>query len=179
MLRNEISDAEFEAAWNNSDNRNIIYKVTSGYSNVLSADDLECCAMQAMWRCLKSHDPSYNQKFITSLYRFVCWECNRELQKQLGSPTKRAHVVEPIYEDSCSYEAEEQNNLYNPFNVDIKHIKAHIKYLANEERRVVSQYFFKYMTQKEIGEKNGYSKETARKKISRAVARLKELCGEK
>ena len=87
MKDKKISDKEFEEAYKNTDNRNMIRMVCASFSNTLSSDILESCGMLALWKCLRSHDEKYGQKFTSSLYRFVRWECIRELVSHNRKPT--------------------------------------------------------------------------------------------
>jgi len=179
--RRAISDTEFNEALANSDNANIIKAVTQRYCGVLSSDDLRACGLHALWRCLQYHDPSYGQKFTTSLHRFTDWECKRELRKQRGGKTKRAVVIVPLYEQSVETLHENQdflgNNLYNPLNEELEHVRERMGQLPFDwQRQVVEQYYFKHMTMEQIGRANGYSKEAARQKINKALTCLRRLC---
>ena len=94
MKDKKISDREFEEAYKNPDNRNMIRMVCSSFSNTLSPDILESCGMLALWKCLRSHDEKYGQNFTSSLYRFVRWECIRELVSHNRKPTLTQETTE-------------------------------------------------------------------------------------
>ena len=77
----EITDDDFEAAYNDKHNKSIIKAATKKYSSILSEDIQASCGMHGLWRCMQNHDPSYGRKFTTSLYIHVDWECKRELSR--------------------------------------------------------------------------------------------------
>jgi DNA-directed RNA polymerase specialized sigma24 family protein len=183
--RRAISNQEFEKALLNSDNANIIKAVTQRFLGVLSSEDLKACGLQALWRCLQYHQDRFGQKFTTSLHRLTDWECKRELRKQRGGKIngkiKRAAVIVPLYDQAVFVFPEDEdflgNNLYNPLNEDLEHIRERMKHLPFEwQRKVVEQYYFRHMTMEQIGKANGYSKEAARQKLKKTMVLLRRLC---
>ena len=51
-----------------------------------------------------------------------------------------------------------------------------IETLPNKLSKVIKQKFFYSMTMEEIGRKNHYSRETARRNVKRGLEKLKEIC---
>lgn len=83
--KRKISNEEFETAYSNIDNKKIINSFLKKYSNVLSYEDIYSCGMIALWKCLQLHDNT-KQKFTTSLYRFMTWECMQNIVKNNKKP---------------------------------------------------------------------------------------------
>ena len=101
-MKKDISDIEFQQAFGDKNNVNIIKKVTLRYSKVIQEDDLISCGIHALWRALRSHDAKYGQKFTTSLYRFCEWECKRELRKKNNKNKYKYHIVD--FQRACHSE---------------------------------------------------------------------------
>ena len=78
-MKQHVTDEQFEIAYDNQDNKNIIKAVTKKYANKLSTDSQRTCGMYGLWRCIQNHDDKYGRKFTTSLFIHVDWECKREL----------------------------------------------------------------------------------------------------
>lgn len=173
LKRRSISDDEFRIASENSDNMNVQLAVCRRYFGVMSAEDLRACSLHALWRCLQYHDPKYGQKFTTSLHRFTAWEIQRELRKQKGSKAQQNMAMVPLYGTEGELAKEE--------NVSRKDMVDHIRQRATLlpyawQRKVVDQYYFQHLTMEQIGRRNGYSKESARQKVRKAMAELRQLC---
>lgn len=81
VKKKQIPNIEFETAYQNIDNKKIINSFYKKYRKRLSVDEIKSCGLIALWKCLQCHDSS-KQKFTTSLYRFMTWECLQELKKK-------------------------------------------------------------------------------------------------
>ena len=160
MKDKKISDKEFEEAYKNTDNRNMIRMVCASFSNTLSSDILESCGMLALWKCLRSHDEKYGQKFTSSLYRFVRWECIRELVSHNRKPTLTQETTED-FED---------------FNAENDEIMEFVNLLSPNQREIIYLRFYENCTFAEIGQKQGYTKQAARQNVNKSISRLRELC---
>jgi len=153
-----VSNEEFETAYNNQDNKNIINAVTKKYSNKLSKDTQKSCGLHGLWRCIQSHDDSYGRKFTTSLFIHVDWECKREISNinrkktgQLGDSDE--DVVSPIPSGEVSEILDS---------------------LPENQKQIMFQRFYENRTLEEIGKSQGYSKEAARQNINKIISRLRE-----
>jgi len=190
--RRAVSDAEFERALYGvagdeaslraaADNRNVIKGVLRKYGKQLAKDDLHTCGLNALWRTLQYHQDKYNQKFTTSLHRFTDWECKRELRKKRGG-RGRVKPVEVPYADMLNIAARDNSNSSfriggcDPADDDLRHVTECIDLLDDDlQREVIRAYYFEHLTMEQIGKRNGYSKETARKNLRAAVDALREL----
>jgi RNA polymerase sigma factor (sigma-70 family) len=162
----EVTDQQIRDALNVEDNRNIMRKVTSKYAAMIGVDDLYTCSLHALWRTLQCHDPSYNQKFTTSLFRFCEWECQRELRKKR---TKVLSMTVPLEQASQSEIGQE----ILP-SVDDEWVREAIDQLDEEDRKIVQFYFIENHSLREVSAKFGLSKQAARKRKTEAMQKLKE-----
>ncbi len=156
-----ISEIEFNQAYKNSDNQNIIYSVLKKYSNILDADTLKTCGLNALVRCLESHSDEYKTKFTSSLYKFTMWECDRERVKleKHQSRMKSVELFDII--DDTGREA----SIFD----DIEDV------LPQEQVSIVKMRFEESCTLEEIGKRFGYTKESARQKLATALNTLREV----
>lgn len=165
MKKRHVSDEEFYRAYRIPDNRAIIRSVLRRYANSLPQEDLDSCGMHGLWRALMYHRDSFGQKFTTSLHRFVVWEVRRELRRV---NTKKLKSTVSLGSHDYVDENSEENE--NWFFVDS------ISVLPNEDQRsILWMYYVDGLTLEQIGNKNGYSKETARQKIGKAIRTLREF----
>lgn len=164
-MRNVTSE-QIEEALKVEDNRNIMRKVTSRYTAFLHPDDLYTCSLNALWRTLQCHDPSYNQKFTTSLFRFCEWECKRELRR---NSTKVLSMTVPLEQAGQSDVGEEGFPT-----VDDEWIREAIDQLDEEDREIVQYYFLESHSLREVSARFGWSKQMARKRKNEAMKKLKE-----
>lgn len=166
LTKREISDEEFARAFRDRDNVGIIRGVTQSFTQ-LGQDERDSCALNGLWRTLMYHQDGKGNKFTTSLHRFVRWECQRALsrQKKAPPPLPSVNIPDPSY----SQEQTEREDT-------LSHIRDRLLSLPEPLRVAVEDYYFNNMTMQAIGNKHGYSKESARLKIRRGLALLKEAC---
>ena len=158
MKKTLVTNEEFEKAYGNQDNKNIIRSATKKYSKTLSDDERERCGMHGLWRCIQSHDPKYKRKFTTSLFIHVDWECKREIA-QINRRTD-LHLGNLDKEISESY--------------PLGHFDDIVGELPEKEKSLIYQRFYENKTLEEIGRSQGYSKEAARQNINKIIIDLKK-----
>ena len=157
-----VTDAEFEKAYKNQDNKNIIKAATKKYSSRLSQDAQKTCGLHGLWRCIKNHDDKYGRKFTTSLFIHVDWECKREIGALSRKP--------------LSFLGEFDNEIaFTPASGEISDI---LETLSEKQRQIIHQRFYENRTLEEIGKKQGYSKEAARQNINKILSKLRETSDE-
>lgn len=197
ISRKEVTDEQLRDAYYGgsspesqqtaSDNRGILHSVSSKFvrTGQLDEDEASACEMNALWRCLSYHDDSHGQKFTTSLYRFIEWECRRERsnKKKKAERHKMERSVLPLIarhavdeHDSWGSSDTRECDL-----VEAISRKEEILTKLDElpyawQRTIIRQYYLQGMTHEQIGFHNGgYSKETARLKLDQALRELKLL----
>tara|TARA_R110002020_G_C16109899_1_gene759446 strand:+ start:306 stop:797 length:492 start_codon:yes stop_codon:yes gene_type:complete len=159
-----IGNKEFDEASKDRNNINILNKACSRYIKSIPADELERCKLIALWEALKAFDPEKGGKFTSFLYKRADWEC----KKQLYAINKHSKSIE--YQDNyCVSHARY---------VEIAEMKDLLQKLHPRLRTVIKQRFFDNLTMEEIGKKNNYSRETARRYILSALEKLKEYTSE-
>lgn len=182
--RRVVTDDEYRAAYHGvrgdpesmraaANNRGIIRGVLRVYSGRLSEDELDSCGCKALWRCLQYHSDDYGQKFTTSLHRFAHWECQRELRSLRGSKNKPAEWANSKFDDA----PDEAGIIRAGREAVAQYANECLDLLPHDWQRVViRQYYIEGMTMEEVGSANGYSKETARQRLRRALDALRDVC---
>lgn len=166
-----ITNAEFEAAYRNQDNKNVIKSVLDGYASQIDPHDLESCGMAALWRALAKHNPNApskkdpsrpcHQKFTTTLYRYTNWACKRQLEKDRRFANQKTLPSDMVADlDS---------------NPAILHLRDCVESLPDQDRTLIQQRYYDRMTFDEIGQANGFSRGMARQRTMKAFAMLRSL----
>jgi RNA polymerase sigma factor (sigma-70 family) len=159
-----ISNSEFEAAYENIDNQKIMRSVCKKYKTFLSSDVLHTCRLHGLWKCLIYHKKNdSNIKFTTSLFNYVKWECQKEIQKYVKS-----RKISSLNADSCILPIENTSQ--------IDHVKECLYKLQPYEQTLIKNRYFDGMTLKEISLQQNIAKETVRQRINKAVKKLKKIC---
>tara|TARA_Y100000296_G_C5152468_1_gene247183 strand:- start:1083 stop:1550 length:468 start_codon:yes stop_codon:yes gene_type:complete len=137
-----------DEAVKNIDYKKIMDKVCSKYNRFVDADELSSLRMLTLWDCLKKFDISRNVKFTSYLYQQLTYAIKNHLKKK-----KR-----------------EFTNI--PFDVSkdpVENINVILIDFPPEYRNLLKQKYISRMTMTEIGLANGYSRETARRKVNKAI----------
>jgi|TARA_Y100000004_G_scaffold30090_1_gene31301 RNA polymerase sigma factor (sigma-70 family) len=149
---------KFDEKWNDSNVRNIMNKVSNRYKNNIDFDDIESIQMNTLWRCIEKYDETRGTKFTSYLYQQLSYAFKNKIKK------KR---VEFNVDDFDKMDGNHINKLEV---IDI------INGLEPETANILEQRFYENMTMKEIGRRNGYSRETARRKLKNAIKTCKMIC---
>lgn len=161
----DINASTKELTQEQKDNRNIIYRVTNKYRKYFDKEELLTFGLNAMWRTLQSHIEGKGNKFTTSLWTFTQWECNRQYKNKIKK--KNTIVTVPI--KNLDMEAAAPNP-------DAEFLREKLAKLPELDIAVLTEYYLQGYTMQEIGDKHGYSKEAARQKIKKALAKLNKIC---
>ena len=130
------------------DYKKIMDKVCSKYNRFVDADDLSSLRMLTLWDCLKKFDTSRNVKFTSYLFQQLTYAIKNHLKKK-----KREFTNIPF--DVAKEPIENVNVILIDF--------------PPEYRNLLKQKYISRMTMTEIGLANGYSRETARRKVNKAI----------
>ena len=144
-------DKTFEEKWESSDVQNIMNKVANRYRTAIDFDDIESIKMQTLWRCIDRYDPEKGTKFTSYLYQQLSFAFKNKLKKK-----RREYNVETL--ESVDRKAE--------YSMQVKDM---ITGLEPEYADVLNKRFYYNMTMQEIGKSNGYSRETARRRLKAAL----------
>jgi RNA polymerase sigma factor (sigma-70 family) len=148
---------EFEQKWYSSDIQSIMGKVASRYMTAIEEDDIESIKMDTLWHCLKKYDEGRGTKFTSYLYQQLTFAMKNALKK------KRREFT------SEHFDKEDHTPIINNQVIDI------VSGLDDEDSNILKQRFYDNLTIKEIGNENGYSRETARRKLQNALKNCKML----
>jgi RNA polymerase sigma factor (sigma-70 family) len=154
-----------EEALQNKEFKRIIHSASAKYVKYLDPDDLHSLQMVTLWECLEKYDETAKMKFVTYLYTKIGYAIKNLIKKNKRNPfyTENTHLLEDSSIGASSIvrnKARVHQALFNSSDTD---------------RELLEQRFYSNMTIKEIGEKNGYSKETARRKIQQALKKCEVL----
>jgi RNA polymerase sigma factor (sigma-70 family) len=161
VKRKEVSSEEIKNALKIDDNIKVINGLKRKYAQVLDVDDFESAAMIGLWKTLGYHEEGRGQKFTSSLWLFVSWECRRLLR------AKKANV-KFVQMSSMGIDVPEKNGL----DERCQKVKEYVELLSEKDKKVLKQYYYDNHTMEEIGNLNGYTKEAARQKINKGIKNL-------
>jgi len=154
----QITDEELRKAINDPANQDMIRRVCSYYTKTLSQEALKACGDAAIWRCLQSHRDDMGQKFTSSLYRFIHWECLREINES------KSPYVELPDEIGVSHE--------DPVQAII--LQECLEILPEEARQIVVARYIENRTLADIGEIHHYSKQGIQNILARSLKAMQE-----
>jgi RNA polymerase sigma factor (sigma-70 family) len=169
LVRRKVTEEEFKEALQDKDNKKVMNKILSQYSNVIPSEDLEACGMDAVWRCLGYHKKEKGNKFTTSLWRFVHWECCRQLKR-----IKRQNRLHTI--NFSTIETQDTFEIPVIRDKEIESVREAVNSLNHHHKEYIQQFYFERRTLKEIATMQGCSKETVRTRIKQAIKELTKLC---
>ena len=145
---------KIEESLRDEEHQKIMNKASRSFVNQLSPDEIKTCHINAMWKAHEHYKPDGGAKFFTYLYKGVIIECLRELR------------FNQKYKDHRSVHSNIPENRDRQFNLELKE---ELEQLPNKE---MIEDRLNGMSIKEIAEKFGYNRETARRKIKKSMARL-------
>jgi len=152
-----MDNKTFEEKWESSDVQNIMNKVANRYRRAIDFDDIESIKMQILWRCIDRYDPDRGTKFTSYLYQQLSFAYKNKLKKK-----RREFNVDKIE----SVDRKIQHVM------DVRDIMTG---LDPEHADVLNKRFYHNMTMQEIGKSNGYSRETARRRLGAALKICKKM----
>ena len=151
-----IANTVFEKALSNKDNIKIMKAACRKFHRLLSTDEQYNCSLYGLWKALLLDNTKL--KFTTVLFTNVKWACLDYINK---NRTKDSRPTTNYIDVPMEY----SNGLYE-----------YVDGLPPELAKVLTQRYESNMTLNEIGSANGYSHETARQYIQRAIEILRKKC---
>lgn len=161
----KVTNEEYTQAYKNLDNRRIMSFLSNRFRGSLDKDVLKSCVLYGLWRCLQYHDNNQKRKFTTSLYKFVQWECQRELARK---QSKKIDIPTEIISDNI------------PDKEDYKLptlLKDCLDYINEQDRQVLIDRYINNMTYEEIGKRYGCTKQSAKFMVTKILNSLQEKLG--
>lgn len=162
-----VNDKKFEEAINNEYYKKIMHKVCNeNLKGVCTKDEIKSVIMNTLWGCLQNFNSTKKAKFSSYLYRSI-QNNSRRLYKSKARDFQNTEYIDNYHNAlSCDFKSKEE----------ARDILMSVKDKNEELYNVLVQKFYYNMTNKEIGEQNGYGKEAARKKLKKALNLCRELC---
>lgn len=134
----------------------IMRTVENRFSKNIDFDQLESIKLNTLWQCLRKYDETKGAKFTSFLYQQLTFAFKNELKKKKKEfPTENIDINQSV-NNSVQLDYE----LMDGIPTDMKNL-------------ILQKYIYN-MTMVEIGEANGYSRETARRKLAKAVKIFKQ-----
>lgn len=137
---------------------NIMSKVAWPYKYNIDLDEIESIKMDVLWDCINKYDASKGSKFTSYLYQQLSFAFRSRVKKK-----KKEFSSEFVRDNTPCMKTQSDMNCYDL-----------LEGLPHEISNIIQQRFIYNMTMNEIGNKNGYSRETARRKLIKAVKICKE-----
>jgi DNA-directed RNA polymerase specialized sigma24 family protein len=126
----------------------IMNAVSSRYRTI-DPDQIDSIKLNTLWECIKKYDPGRGAKFTSYLYQNLNFAFKNELKKK----------TREFATDTLELSAQDSYVDYG----DV------FEGIPEEYADLLKQKFISNMTMNEIGMINGYSRETARRKVAKAV----------
>jgi DNA-directed RNA polymerase specialized sigma24 family protein len=140
----------FEDLLKSTDILKIMVSVGSRYAKNIDPDQLESIKMGVLWDCQKKYDPNRGAKFTSFLYQQLNFAFKNELKKK-----RKEFSTENMDNNTPDYDRGQELEILDG-------IPSHMAILLRQ------RYVYN-MTMVEIGKENGYSRETARRKLASAL----------
>ena len=160
---------------------NIMNSVANRYSRSIDRDEIESIKMITLWKCRDKYDPTRGAKFTSYLYQQLSFALKNELKKTrnmvhldnaqldfLVHTGSRVSVGCRLASGSCS-----GSNMDHRLEFDDV-----LTGLPEDVSSILKQRYMGNMTMVEIAKENGYSRETARRRLKRAVKICKKSNGQ-
>jgi RNA polymerase sigma factor (sigma-70 family) len=156
MMDNKI---KFDEKWNDPSVQSVMTKVSNRYKRNVDLDEIDSIKMDTLWTCVDKFDPTKGMKFTSYVYQQLSYAFKNKVKKK-NVQFNNVETLEKIDEDF-----ENQVN-----------VSEFLFGLDEELIQVIEQRFYKNMTMVEIGKTNGYSRETARRRVQKAIKICKGMC---
>lgn len=157
-------DKNIENYLKNMDIVRIMNKVSSSYVKNIDHDEIESIKMDTLWYCINKYDPEKGTKFTTYLYQQLSFAFRSKVKKKkTNKEFSSSNLLSFCLGASACEKTQSDMNCY-----DI------LEGLPADISGIIKQRFINNMTMNEIGTENGYSRETARRKLIKAVKICKE-----
>lgn len=115
----------------------------------IDPDQIDSIKLNTLWECSKKYDPKRGAKFTSYLYQNLNFAFKNELKK------KSREFATDTLESSAIDGYVDYDNIFDG--------------IPSEYANLLQQKYIANMTMNEIGMVNGYSRETARRKVAKAV----------
>lgn len=162
----QFANKKFQEALENKYYMSILYKIcNANLSSVCTKEEIKSIAMSTLWNCMTKFNESKGiAKFSSYLYKSAENNSRRLYKKKIKMQNSEVEL-QPFH----IHKRQEEDRIAKQ---EAFEILESVKDLDEEMYDILVKKFYYNMTNKEIGTANGYGKETARKKVKKAL----ELC---
>ena len=144
---------------------NIMNAVANRYSRSIDRDEIESIKMITLWKCRDKYDPTRGAKFTSYLYQQLSFAFKNELKKK----------KQMLYLDNFQLDFVKCDSKHKDTRREFTDV---LTGLPDEVSGILKQRFLGNMTMVEIAKANGYSRETARRRLKKAVKMCKKSNGQ-
>ena len=121
--------------------------------------------MITLWKCRDKYDPTRGAKFTSYLYQQLSFAFKNELKKK----------KQMLYLDNFQLDFAKSDSKYRDTRREFTDV---LTGLPDEISGILKQRFLGNMTMVEIAKANGYSRETARRRLKKAVKMCRKSNGQ-
>ena len=143
---------------------NIMNAVSNRYNRSIDRDEIDSIKMITLWKCIDKYDASRGAKFTSYLYQQLSFAYKNELKKK----------KQMLYLDSLQLDFIKSDSVYRDSSGEFMDV---LSGLPKDVSDILKQRYIGNMTMVEIAKANGYSRETARRRLKRAVKICKKSNG--
>lgn len=144
---------------------NIMNAVSNRYNRSIDRDEIDSIKMITLWKCIDKYDASRGAKFTSYLYQQLSFAYKNELKKK----------KQMLYLDSLQLDFIKSDSVYSDSSGEFMDV---LSGLPKDVSDILKQRYIGNMTMVEIARANGYSRETARRRLKRAVKICKKSNGQ-
>jgi RNA polymerase sigma factor (sigma-70 family) len=136
--------------------RGIINAVSSRFTKAIDIDDISSISNVTLWRCINKYDNTKGAKFTSYLYQQLLYAFKNELKK------KKFEFSSDKIENQIDFSKKSE-----VFDI--------LESIPSKMKDVLCQRYFDNMTINEIAKANGYSRETARRRLNKAISTCQKI----
>lgn len=136
----------------------IMNSVCNRYRKSIDLDQIDSIKANILWKCVNNYDEKFGAKFTSYLYQQISFACRNELKKK-----NKEFCTENISQNTIDPKSQYGGS-----------ISEVVDGLPKECADIIVQRFVYNMTMLEIASANGYSRETARRRVSKAIKIYKQ-----
>ena len=131
---------------------NIMNKVSSKFQGGIDFDEIQSINLDTLWKCLQNYDATRGAKFTTYLHNQLTYAFKNKLKK--NKPQINLGELHTSVEGGYDYSGDARDVIHG---------------LPTDISQILEQRYLHNMTMVEIGQANGYSRETARRRLKNAI----------
>ncbi len=169
-----VSQKRYEEAWDDLDNRNVLYAVARRFRRHLSPDEIDEVVRVALWRTLSRHEEGLGKKFTSNLY----WWAEKEFKqmkrfvlRRSGHKSKRRQThIAPLKGDLPRPERDGS---------DVEHLRGRLDMLPEEDRELLTKVYLEKIPPHQLVYDSNYTLAGLNKRLARARENLRTVFGYK